>query len=447
MGNSKKRAPSDLFDQLLPRLSALIPHHARAALALSGGMDSVVMLDLLKRAQAQLHFSLTAIHINHHISPHADQWQAFCAELCAAYAVPFVAKQVHLPQRAAAGVEGAARTLRYQALSEVQSDVLVLAHHLDDQAETLLLNLLRGSGLAGAAAMPLAGGKLAHLLRPLLDVPRSQLLTYAKARQLRWIEDESNQDIAYARNFLRHEIFPSLEKRYPAYRLTLSRAAQHFAEADVLLDELARQDAQSAVRADKLDLRVLESLSLLRAKNLLRFYLAQQGVPPLSHDRLQEGLRQLLAAPNDSRVRLDLAGVALRRYRSLAWVVSDLPLPQLSWQAVWQGETEWHLEPLGGCLRLTPAIGLGISLAKIQPVEIVARLRRGGEKLKPACSRPTRGLKQLFQESGIPPWQRERLPLLFCGQNLVAVPGLGIACEYQAAPGESSLQIEWLGLH
>ncbi len=447
MANSKKRAPSDLFHQILPRLSTLIPQQARAAVGLSGGMDSVVLLDLLHRARAEFAFSLSAVHVNHHISAHADQWQAFCAELCAAYAIPFIAKQVHLPQRATAGIEGAARALRYQALNEVESDVLVLAHHLDDQAETLLLNLLRGTGLTGAAAMPGVGGKLPHLARPLLELPRAHLLAYAQARQLRWIEDESNLNLAYGRNFLRHEVLPTLEKRYPAYRQTLSRAAQHFAEADLLLDELAQQDAQTAIRADKLDVRVLASFSPSRAKNLLRFYLAQQGVPPISQERLQEALRQLLAAPSDSQVRLDIAGLALRRYRSLAWVVSDLALPPSSWQAVWQGETEWRLPALGGCLRLTPALGQGISSAKMQPGVVVARLRQGGEKLKPACSRPTRGLKQLFQETGIPPWQRERLPLLFCGSDLIAVPGLGIACAYQAAPGESSLQIEWLGLH
>lgn len=447
MANLKKRAPSDLYTQLQPRLSALLPPHARVTLGLSGGVDSVVLLDLLLRAQTQFAFTLTAVHINHHINPQADSWQSFCADLCAARGVAFIARAVYLPAQIDAGIEGEARALRYRALSEVASDVLFLAHHLDDQAETLFLNLLRGSGVAGAAAMPPQGGMLSHIARPLLDVPREKLLAYAQAQALCWIEDDSNHDVSYGRNFLRHQIFPLIETRFPAYRQTLSRAAGHFAEADLLLLELARQDAGHAVHADKLNCRALAALSFARAKNLLRFYLAQQGVPPISQERLEENLRQILSAQQDAQIQLGHGALVLRRYRGQVWVVAALPTLDTNWRALWQGQMQWALPALGGSLHWLPAEGVGLSRAKMQAGEISVRLRQGGEKLKPDCHRPRRGLKQLLQEAAIPPWQRLRLPLIYCGEDLIAAPGLGIDCAYQAQPGESSLQFEWLCLH
>jgi len=440
MANSKKLAPSELADYFQARLPALIIPGGRVTLALSGGVDSVVLLDLLLRAQGALDFSLAAVHVNHHLSPHAKDWAAFCLALCTEHGVPLTVKNVQVPRRSPLGLEAAARALRYQAFAELDTDVLLLAHHLDDQAETLLLNLLRGTGVSGAAGMPLARGRV---VRPLIDVPRAALVAYAKKHRLAWVEDESNDNTAFTRNFLRHEVLPVIERRFPAYRQTLARAAQHFSEADALLDELAALDAARAVHAEKLHLTALAQLTPARAKNLLRTYLAMQGVPALDTERLQEWLRQLLTARADSRVALGVAGLMLRRYRGQAWVELDTPAPESNWQMAWHGERELKLALLGGKLSFTSAPGAGISLEKLNQAKVTLRLRQGGEKLKPDCRRPRKTLKHLLQDAAIPPWQRERLPLIYCGAQLVAVPGVGIDCGFHAAPDEAALKIFW----
>lgn len=443
MANSKKLAPSNLVAYLLQRLVALNTSGRRLTLALSGGVDSVVLLDLLLQVRSSLNFSLSAIHVNHQISPHAADWADFCAALCAKHAVPIQVKKVHVARRSSLGLEAAARAARYQAFAELDTDLLLLAHHLDDQAETLLLNLLRGAGVRGASGMQAVRGDACALARPLIDVPRAILMAYAKQHRLVWIEDESNVDTAFTRNYLRHDVLPLIERRFPAYRQTLARAAQHFSEADTLLDDLAALDAAHAVHAEKLNLTALAWLTPARAKNLLRAYLKSQGVPSLDTERLQEWLRQLLTARADSRVVLGVAGLMLRRYRGQAWVELDAPLPEQNWQMAWRGERALKLDLLGGKLSFTAATGAGISLAKLTQTEVTLRLRQGGEKLKPDCRRPRKTLKHLLQDAAIPPWQRERLPLIYCGAHLVAVPGIGIDCGFHASPGEPALKISW----
>jgi len=443
MANSKKLAPSNLVAYLLQRLVALNTPGRRWTLALSGGVDSVVLLDLLLQLRGSLNFSISAIHVNHQISPHAAAWADFCTALCTKHAVPIQVKKVQVARRSKLGLEAAARAARYQAFAELDTDLLLLAHHLDDQAETLLLNLLRGTGVRGAAGMPAVREEGCALARPLIDVPRATLMAYAKQHRLFWIEDESNDDTAFTRNYLRHDVLPLIESRFPAYRQTLARAAQHFSEADTLLDDLAALDAVHAVHAEKLNLTALAQFSPARAKNLMRAYLQSQGVPSLDTERLQEWLRQLLTARADSRVALGVAGLMLRRYRGQAWVELDTPVPEQNWQLVWRGERVLKLEQLGGKLSFSAASGTGISLAKLNQAEVTLRLRQGGEKLKPDCQRPRKTLKHLLQDAAMPPWKRERLPLIYCGAHLVAVPGIGIDCAFHASPGEPALKISW----
>jgi len=453
MASSKKPASSDLLQSVSDRLHSQLTPGRHVTVALSGGADSVVLLHLVHRLQREREFLLSAIHVNHQISPHAADWAGFCVALCAKLHVPLVVKKIRVPRRSQAGLEAAARTLRYRAFAELDTDCLLLAHHLDDQAETVLLNLLRGAGVRGAAAMPevrlqASGvgrqGEGASIVRPLLEVPRAALVAYAKKHRLAWIEDESNLDAAFARNYLRHAVLPVVEQRFPAYRQTLARAAGHFAEADSLLDELAAIDMASAVRDGKLKLALLQKYSPARAKNLLRAYFAAQGMPALDAERLQEWLRQLISARGDSRVELDVAGLVLRRYRGEAWVELATLSPAADWQITWRGEHELALPELGGRLKMMPVQGEGLSVAKLGTAPMTLRLRQGGEKLKPDCGRPRKTLKHLLQEAAIPPWQRERLPLLYSGDTLIAVPGIGIDCAYQAAPGESGLRLSWL---
>ena len=344
MASSKKPASSDLLQSVSDRLHTQLTPGRHVTVALSGGVDSVVLLHLLHRLQRERAIVLSAIHVNHQISPNAADWAGFCAALCAKLHVPLVVKTIRVPRRSQAGLEAAARTLRYRAFAELDTDCLLLAHHLDDQAETVLLNLLRGAGVRGAAAMP----EIRHqedgtpLVRPLLDVPRAALVAYAKKHRLAWIEDESNLDETFTRNYLRHAVLPAIEQRFPAYRQTLTRAARHFAEADSLLDELAASDMASAVRDGKLKLALLQEYSPARAKNLMRAYFASQGMPALDAERLQEWLRQLIQARGDSRVELGVAGLVLRRYRGEIWIEPDMPCPAADWQITCAASVSCH---------------------------------------------------------------------------------------------------------
>ena len=453
MASSKKPASSDLLQSVSDRLPTQLTPGRHVTVALSGGVDSVVLLHLLHRLQRERAFSLSVIHVNHQISANATDWANFCVALCAKLQVPLVVKKIQVPRQSKAGLEASARALRYQAFAEYDTDCLLLAHHLDDQAETLLLNLLRGAGVRGAAAMPIVRdqgsgirnqGNGAPIVRPLLDVSRAALVAYAKKHRLAWIEDESNLDESFARNFLRHAVLPVIEQRFPAYRQTLSRSARHFSEADSLLEELAAIDLANVVRDGKLKLSLLQQFSPARAKNLLRAYFAAQGLPPLDTDRLQEWLRQILNARGDSQIALGVAGLLLRRYRGDIWIEPDTPCPAANWQLIWRGERELAVPELGGRWLMIPMQGEGLSVEKLRAAPVSLRLRQGGEKLKPDCGRARKTLKHLLQQAAIAPWQRERLPLLYSGEILVAAPGIGIDCAYQAAPSESSLRLAWI---
>ena len=407
----------------------------------------MTLLHLLSRLREEIPFTLSAIHVNHQLSRNAQAWENFCVELCAHLAVPLEICKVRVPRRAGLGLEGAARAARYQAFSQADFDILVLAHHLDDQAETLMQNLLRGSGLAGAAAMPelramheVAGKRL---WRPMLAVPRTTLQSYARRHHLHWVDDESNANTVYTRNFLRHEVLPTIEQRFPAYRETLARAAENFAEADNLLSDLATLDLQQIVRHEKLQLKALAQLSLTRAMNALRGYLAQQGIPSLDRGRLQECLQQLLNARGDRQVALEIKHLCLRRYRGEVWLEAlNVSTPE-NWSQAWNGEPHLLLPELHARLDFTPTVGGGISLQKLQQGNVVLRLRQGGEKLRLHARQPRRLLKHLFQEAGIPAWQRMVRPLLYCDQQLVAVPGIGIDFAFQAEARETGLELLW----
>jgi tRNA(Ile)-lysidine synthase len=361
----------------------------RVAVGLSGGVDSVVLLDLLCAAAPRHGFRVAAVHVHHGLSPHADAWARFCRKLCRDRGVPLVVRRVGV-RKQGRGLEAAARAARRDAFARHPAPVIALAHQLDDQAETVLLNLLRGAGARGASAMPVAGrlgGKI--LLRPLLAVRRDAIEAYARARGLRWIEDESNRDAALTRNFLRLRVGPLLETRFARWRESLARAARHFAAAD----------------AD--------------ARLLLREFLRARGLRAPSEAKLVEMLRQLTGT--GARTEIEHDGAVLRVYR---------------------GRVSVDKRP-GGELRLRPARGRGIDAARLERSRVTLRARAGGERLQLDARRPRRTLKNLFQEAGIPPWRRERLPLLYCGDELVWVPGLGVAAGWQAARGVRGVVPEW----
>lgn len=440
MASSNKPASSSLLSHVKLALIAYLETGRRLTVALSGGVDSVALLDLLVRLRGELDFSLSAVHVNHQLSPHASDWARFCQALCDARGVPLHVEAVKIRKRYPLGLEAAAREARYGVLLAQPADYVVLAHHLDDQAETVLLNLLRGAGVRGLSGMPaLRPAAGPTILRPLLDVPRATLLVYAKQRKLTWVEDESNEDMALTRNFLRGEVLPAIERKFPAYRETMLRASRNLAEASSLLDELGGIDLVHGTRDGRLDTRYLVGLSQARAKNLLRVFFQSQGAPMPDAVRLQEMLRQLVSAGSGARIEIAWGGFVLRRYRGEAWVESTAPAPEAGWSRPWRGESVLRLPELGCQLEFAPVRGEGMSLAWLQAHPVSLRLRRGGERLRVDCKRPRRSLKNLCQEAAIPAWMRERLPLIFCGEHLVAVPGIGVDCAYQASEDEAGL--------
>lgn len=448
MASSKKRPPSSLVTHLKQVLPAYLETGRRLTVALSGGVDSVVLLDLLDRLKGELDLRLAAVHVNHQLSPHAKAWARFCQDLCAARRIPLHVEAVKVGKRKDLGLEAAAREARYRVLLAQPADYVVLAHHLDDQAETVLLNLLRGAGVRGLSGMPaLREASGPTVLRPLLDVPRAALLAYAKQRKLQWVEDESNEDVALSRNFLRAEVLPRVEQKFPAYRETILRASRNLAEASSLLDELGGIDLAQAMRAGRLDARYLAGLSSTRARNLLRVFLQSQGAPMPDAERLEEMLRQLVSAGSGARIEIPWGGFVLRRYRGEAWVENTLPAPPMDWSKPWHGEAVLRLPELGCQLEFVPAVGEGMRLAALQAHPVSLRLRQGGERLRVDCQRPRRSLKNLLQEAAVPPWLRERLPLIYCGEHLVAVPGIGIDCAYQAQGNDPGLLLRTVPLY
>ncbi|MDP2752404.1 MAG: tRNA lysidine(34) synthetase TilS [Rhodocyclaceae bacterium] len=264
--------------------------HDRWVVGLSGGLDSVVLLHAVRR-----HASPSALHVHHGLSPNADRWETFCRELCTTWEIPLHVERVEVERHSPDGLEAAARRARHAIFAQT-GDWVLLAHHRGDQVETLLFNLLRGTGVRGASAMQERNG---HLLRPLLTTSRQDIAAYAQAQDLSWIEDESNADLRFSRNWLRHQILPELTRRFPATEANLAGATRRFAEAENLLNELATLDLGDAPHDFPVALETLAALSFARAKNLLRYLLARRNIGIPSEERLSEALRQCLEAAPD----------------------------------------------------------------------------------------------------------------------------------------------------
>ncbi|MDB5808697.1 MAG: tilS [Betaproteobacteria bacterium] len=456
MANTRKSPPNKT---LLQRIGAVLGRHVRRGdrlvAGLSGGIDSVVMLDLLHRVAKTHRFELAALHVNHQINPRADRWASFCRAYCRRLGVALTVVKVRVPREAS--FEGAARAARYAAFAALPANFVAVAHNLDDQAETVLMQLLRGAGVKGASAMPVLrrmdqGLKIEpglpdsrssmrnpSVLRPLLEVTRAEIEAYAAARKLTWVDDDSNADISFDRNFVRHRLLPVIAERYPAYRQTLSRASRHFAEAAQLLDELARGDMQIV---SGLKISLLAALPIARAKNALRYFLALQGVRMPNEARLAECIRQL-QKPGGANTVIDLDGHQLRAFKGDLRVVRHSPQPAAGSSWSWCGESRLVVPELGAALVMKKSRGSGISLAKLQLAPVTVRLREGGERFRPDARRPRRSLKNLLQEARLPPWLRSRLPLLYCGETLVYVPDIGIDADFGAQAGEPGIEPKW----
>lgn len=426
-----------------------LPPRCILAIAFSGGLDSTVLLHALARLRTEYPLTLSAIHIDHGLHLDSARWAEQCRHVCQGLDIPFRVQRVQVADQAADGLEAAARRARYAAIAELlpADAALVTAHHADDQAETLLLQILRGAGVAGLAAMAWqrrAGSYV--LLRPLLDVPRAALLAYAHEHQLSWIDDPSNQNIQLRRNFLRADIFPRLEEQWPGARAALVRTASHAAEAQALLEEMAAADLSAccalAVTNLALSVPAVQRLSAPRRRNLLRFWLRQQHVSAPETRKLEELLGLLAGAPRSRHACVLSGGTAIWRYRDQLVAVPDQSAPPVTMDVSWNPSVPIHVTG-AGLLRAEQAQGEGVSCARLKGGLLRIRMRRGGEQIKLPGRRHHHALKKLLQGAGVPPWERARIPLLFLENRLVAVANRWVDQEFVAAPREAGLKIVW----
>lgn len=397
---------------------------APCLLAYSGGADSTALLHL---AAEQGLPGLRAIHVHHGLQTAADDWAAYCQQVCASLGVPLEVLRVRVAAEDPAGPESAARSARYAALRSrlPAGGLLLTAHHRDDQAETLLLRLLRGSGVEGLAAIraftPFAPG---WLWRPLLAMPGQALRDYLRGRGIAWIEDPHNQSPRYARSWLRQELMPALRQRWPEADRQLAATAARCAEAAELLAEMAAEGLPSVQREDGgLSVSGLLALSPARRHLLLRHWLEQLGLPAAYDETLQHLDREVLPVRPDAEPLLAWPGGEFRRYRDGLYAGARLPPLPEDYAVKWDGRSV--LELPAGCGRLLP----------VGPLRATVRLPRGGERLRPAGESHHRSLRALAQREGLPPWVRQRLALLYVDGELHSIAGRWHAehkprCEY-----------------
>ncbi len=438
------------------------------AIAYSGGLDSSALLHLAHGWGRQHGVPVFAFHVHHGISPNADQWLAHCEASCAAMAVPFEACRVVL-ETTRSGVEAAARKLRYAALGAMCKGhgvrLMLTAHHLDDQAETVLLQLLRGSGTAGLSGMDAANAApelLANpdlvMARPLLPVSRGELERYVAEHAIAYVEDESNTHPRYARNALRHQVMPSLAQAFPGYQERFARSAAHAQSAQRLLTELAEQDLAGCLVGDCIDVARLRAMSLDRAYNMLRHWFALRGMRMPSTAWLTEMVAQLVEARHDRQVLVTHPDCHIRRHRDMLHITPKLA--DLAGQRdpddegvivrdgeafAWAGEASLAFPSYGGVLHFDAAEqGVDAGWLKAQPLLI--DFRKGGERLKPAPNRPTRPLKYHYQACNVPAWERARLPVVSSGKSLLFAAGIGMDCHHFGTGSGPFISLRWESL-
>jgi tRNA(Ile)-lysidine synthase len=435
------------------------------AIALSGGLDSSVLLQLAHGYAREHGIALFAFHVHHGLSPNADAWLAHCERACTELGIRFDHRRVTVTGKKS-GTEAAARKLRYAALGDMCRahgvPLILTAHHLDDQAETVLLQLLRGSGPAGLAGMD-AANRAASLLgdpellmaRPLLPVSRAQLEEHARAHAIEWIDDESNADPRYARNALRHQVMPALAQAFPGFQQRFARTAAHAQSAQRLLTELAEQDLRASLDGEALDVARLRAMSLDRIYNLMRHWFAARALAMPSTAWLAELVEQLLEARDDAQMLVTHPDAHLRRHRGRLFITPRLPdlagmrdpddegvIEKHGESFRWNGEAQLAFPAYGGVLHFEPA-GQGFDAAWLRAQPLVIDFRKGGERLKLAPNRPTRSLKAHYQACDIPAWERTRLPIVSVHDALLFAAGLGMDCHHLGAEPGQRIALRW----
>lgn len=433
-------------------LEGRIGSPSRYVVAFSGGLDSSSLahgiIELRQRDKRYANREILLLHVDHGLHDDSADWSERCAAFAQSYDAPYRGLAVTVDRNSGKGLEAAARDARYTAmLAELRAgDWLLSAHHADDQAETLLMNLLRGSGAAGFAGIAEARRfGPGWLVRPLLSLPQSAIRDYAQSASLIWIDDPTNDERRFDRNYLRHEVLPIIARRWPDVALRLQRSAEHAGEAFELMRDLAHEDLEMlGGRAKKLPLDGLSRLSKVRQKNTIRFALRDLGLPAPPAASLERILAEVIDARIDAQPEVSWPGVVVRRYRNFLYLMPPMPAEGIADAAMTDDEL-----PLGaglGRLKLSRDGESGLSEAVVD-AGLMVRSRAGGEEIKLYGQSHTRKLKKLLQEEGVVPWMRDRLPLLYAGGRLVAVGDLWLADDAASSPGVSLRWIDRPALH
>lgn len=432
----------------------------RVAIAYSGGADSTALLHAMSLLQGRGVAKAVALHIHHGLAAAADDWLAHSRDQAAALGIAFDSEHVVVP-RLPASIEAQARRVRYAALVRLcekhHCTVLLTAHHADDQAETVLVNLARGAGiggLAGTARSRRLDGVL--LLRPLIDVPAAAIRAYTEAHALAYVEDPSNSDRRFTRNAIRHEVMPALRRIVPTIATRLAQTATHAATMQELLDEIGIEDLQGGMDSGEhgagaapvsieLDVERLRALSDTRASNALRVWLAHGGMRAPSAAALKEMLEQLRHASPDAQIALIHERQTLRLYRGRVSVDAGGPSRAGFAPVTWRGEAFIDVPAWDGRLYFLEESRHGFDATALREGPLALRERRGGERMRTHLDGPSRTLKNLYQEAGVAAWQRARLPLVYLGHQLLYAAGVGPNAGLMtgASPGVELIRLEW----
>ena len=427
-------------------LDASVPAQATGlVVALSGGPDSTALLAAAADMRGGFRgLPLRAVHVDHGLQPAAAEFREACRTLCDRLRIPLIIMAVEV-DGTGESLEAAARTARYAALAaQLQfGECLLTAHHRRDQAETLLLQSLRGAGVKGMAAMPVCKALgLGWHVRPMLEIAHEELLQFSAGQRQSYSNDPMNEDLRFDRVYLRKVVWPLIEKRWPGAEIALSRTAFHMAEAQQLLDLAAAADVARLRDGEALSVPGLRALSPLLRMNAVRWWLREAGVEAPSTARLEEALRQVFDAQADQNPSIVWGKKALRRYRQRMFV-TDADAPRMLDAQNWAAEPGSSLElgPQLGTLSWTLKAG-GLAVSRL-PAVVSVRRREGGEALKPARSAKTQTVQHLCQAWGVLPWMRDALPLVFAGDELIAVADLWMAADWCAAADAPGLCIAW----
>jgi tRNA(Ile)-lysidine synthase len=404
---------------------------------------------------------VTAVHVNHQLSANSDTWQEHCEDICLELGVDIICKTVSIKNRGT-GIEDAAREARYGIFEKLlkKNDLLILAHHADDQIETMLFRLFRGSGVKGMSGMPISRslGK-GELFRPLLSFFRRDLKSYASANQINWIEDDSNSNIAFDRNFIRHKVIPAIEERWPNSSFQLNRSAKIFAESSFLIDVLAQKDFAIVTEVSErvgwsISINKLNGFEIIRQKNILKYWFSLHNLTLPSYAVLDNVLDQMIGSKIDAEPVVSWGDLQLRRFNKKLYLLPfNFDDPNYSFKKKkglellekysikWDGSSQLILPDSSSlCVKRKMKGGLRIDVKK----NLEIRFRSGGERCKPKGRSGSNTLKKLFQEYSLEPWLRNNVPLIYIDNYLAAVGDLWICDEFCAEPDELGIQLEWL---